>query len=135
MIRSNLIAATLSAAVACGVISTVPAAAGGSVSIDFVPASQRDADAMRLGLGLYALYNGIKNAGIKQRGRHNSAGLAQQGSGNFGVVHQEGRGHNGTVTQNGNCNAYGLFQFGRNTSSNIVQNGNCRTGARFQFGW
>lgn len=135
MFRSKSIATALSAALICGAAATVPAAAGGSISIDFVPHSQRDADAMRLGLGLYGLYNGVKQAGIKQRGKRNSAGVAQNGSGNFGVVHQEGRGHNGTVTQNGNCNAYGLFQFGRNTNSNVVQNGDCHTGARFQFGW
>ena len=114
---------------------TVPAAAGGSISISVLPSNAKDEQAMRLGLGIYALVQGVKNGSIKQHGIGNSAGLAQNGKGNLGIVHQEGRGHNGSVSQNGNGNAYGLFQFGRNTNGHATQNGNGRTGATFQFGW
>lgn len=114
---------------------TVPASAGGSVSFHIAPGNARDAQALRAGLQMYSLYNGIKNGGIKQRGSGNVAGLLQNGGGNLGIVHQDGNGHNGTVQQNGNRNAYGLFQFGRNTSGHAVQNGNGRTGATIQFGW
>lgn len=113
----------------------VPASAGGSVSISVAPGNAKDAHAMRTGLQIYSLYNGIKSGGIKQRGSGNIAGLLQNGSGNLGIVHQEGKGHNGTVQQNGHGNSYGLFQFGKNTSGHATQNGNGQTGATFQFGW
>lgn len=112
-----------------------PAAAGGSVSISVAPANAKQEKAMRAGLGLYALYNGIRNGGIRQRGTGNSAGLSQNGTGNLGIVHQEGRGHDGTLQQNGNGNSYGLFQFGRNTSGHVAQSGTGGTGATIQFGW
>ena len=114
---------------------TVPATAGGSVSFSIAPGNTQDAQALRAGLQMYSLYNGIKNGGIKQRGSGNIAGLLQNGGGNLGIIHQEGSGHNGTVQQNGSGNSYGLFQFGRNTSGHAVQNGNGRTGATIQFGW
>lgn len=114
---------------------TLPVAAGGSVSVQVAPANAKQERVLRAGLGIYALYNGIKGGGIRQKGVNNSAGLAQNGSGNLGVVHQEGRGHDGTLQQNGSGNSYGLFQFGRNTGGHVVQNGNGGTGATFQFGW
>ena len=114
---------------------TTSASAGGTVSISVAPANAKQEKAMRAGLGIYSLYNGIRNGGIRQKGVDNSAGLAQNGSGNLGVVHQEGRGHEGSLVQNGNGNSYGLFQFGRNTSGHVTQNGNGGTGAIFQFGW
>jgi minor curlin subunit len=114
---------------------TIGTAGGGSVSISIAPGNAKQEQAMRAGLGLYGLYNGIKNGGIKQRGAGNMAGLLQNGRGNFGVVHQEGRGHNGTLQQNGNGNNYGLFQFGKNTNGHVSQYGNGGTGATFQFGW
>ena len=128
-------AASLVAMTIATSVLTVPAAAGGSVSISLAPGSAKDAQALRTGLQVYSLYNGIKNGGIKQRGSGNIAGLLQNGGGNLGIVHQEGNGHNGTVQQNGNGNAYGLFQFGKNTNGHAVQNGNGQTGATFQFGW
>jgi minor curlin subunit len=114
---------------------TAPAAAGGSVSISVAPSNAKLEKAMRTGLSLYALYNGIRNGGIRQKGSNNSAGLLQNGSGNLGIVHQQGDGHDGTLQQDGNGNSHGLFQFGRNTSGHIAQNGNGGTGATFQFGW
>lgn len=112
-----------------------PAAAGGSVSISVAPANAKQEKAIRAGLGLYALYNGIRNGGIRQKGTGNAAGLGQTGTGNLGVIHQDGRGHEGTLQQNGNGNSHGLFQFGRNTSGHVAQTGNGGTGATFQFGW
>ncbi len=127
--------ATILVVLSIGAVTAAPAAAGGSVSISLAPANAKQDRAMRAGLGIYALYNGIKNGGIRQKGVNNSAGLAQSGSGNLGVVHQKGNGHNGTLQQNGNGNSHGLFQFGRNTNGHVVQNGNGGTGATFQFGW
>ncbi len=129
-LTASLVALTLGTAA-----TTAPAAAGGSVSISIAPGNAQQERAMRAGLGLYGLYNGIKSGSIKQRGSGNMAGLLQNGRGNFGVVHQEGRGHNGTLQQNGNGNSYGLFQFGRNTNGHVSQYGNGGTGATFQFGW
>ena len=134
MIRTKTLAALVAASLGTAAVAT-PAAAGGSLSISLAPASQDQAHALRTGLTIYALANGIRNGSIRQFGSGNSGGLAQNGSGNLGIVHQEGQGHNGTIQQNGNGNAYGLFQFGRNTSGNVVQNGDGNAGATFQFGW
>ena len=127
----------LKAAIVATMIGTVasPAFAGGQISISVAPGSADQEQAMRLGLGIYALANGFKNGGIKQKGFGNVAGLLQNGGGNLGVVHQQGNGHNGTVEQNGNGNAYGLFQFGNNAEGHVDQNGNGGTGATFQLGW
>lgn len=127
-IASVLVAASLGLAAA-------PAAAGGQVSINIVPQNAQDEQALRTGLVIYSIVNGIKNGGIKQKGNGNMAGLAQNGSGNLGIVHQEGDGHNGTLQQNGNGNACGLFQFGKNTSGHVSQNGDGGTCATLQFGW
>lgn len=116
-------------------LPAAPAEAGGSLSISIAPGSSEAAEAMRLGLGIYALTQGARNGHISQNGTGNSAGVAQAGGGNVGIVHQDGHGHNGTVTQNGNGNAYGLFQFGRGTSGHVNQSGNGNAGMTFQFGW
>lgn len=134
MTRKTLKAAL--AAIMIGTASlTAPAFAGGQISINLAPADADQEKAMRMGLGMYALFNGIKNGGITQNGNGNAAGLMQNGSGNLGVVHQEGDGHNGTLVQNGNGNACGLFQFGKNTNGHVQQNGNGGTCATLQFGW
>lgn len=127
--------ATVAAIVIGSAAIASPAFAGGQISISVAPGSAKSEKAMRLGLGVYALANGFKNGGIKQKGFGNAAGLLQNGGGNLGVVHQEGNGHTGTLSQNGNDNAYGLFQFGKNTNGNVQQNGNGGTGATFQIGW
>jgi hypothetical protein len=114
---------------------TVPAAAGGSISFTVKPKNQDEENALKAGLAIYGIVNAVKGGKITQKGVNNMAGLAQLGSGNFGVVHQEGSGHNGTLAQNGNGNAYGLFQFGKNTDNHVVQNGNGEAGATFSFGW
>lgn len=138
MIRTaaNTVAATFVAATLAMSALTVPAEAGGSISVNVAPTNHDEEVAMRTGLTLYSLFNDVKNGGsIKQNGFGNAAGLAQHGSGNLGIVHQDGDGHNGTLAQNGSGNAHGLFQFGRNTDGHVVQNGDGGTGATFQFGW
>ena len=129
-LMAGLVAATLGTAA-----MTVPAEAGGQVSITVLPGSAKHEQAMRAGLGIYSLVQGIQNGSIRQYGHGNSAGLKQNGKGNLGIVHQEGNGHDGTLEQNGHGNAFGLFQFGRNTSGHVAQNGHGNTGATFQFGW
>lgn len=138
MIRKPLptLMAALTAATLGSAALTAPAAAGGSVSVSIAPTSAQSDRAIRDGLRLYSFYNSVKGgASIRQIGRDNSAGVAQNGRRNLGIVHQEGSGHKGTLRQNGNRNAHGLFQFGRNTNGHVAQNGNGRTGATFQFGW
>jgi hypothetical protein len=128
-LMAGLVAASLGTAAL-----VTPASAGGQVSITVLPGSAKHEQAMRAGLGIYALARGIQNGSIKQHGRNNTAGLSQLGKGNLGIVHQEGNGHNGTLTQNGSGNAFGLFQFGNNTNGHVNQHGG-QTGATFQFGW
>jgi hypothetical protein len=130
----NTIAALAIATTAALTVS--PSMAGGSISISLTPQDAEQEQAMRAGLLIFGIVNGIKNGGhIGQNGNGNTAGLAQNGSGNLGIVHQEGNGHNGTVQQTGNNNAHGLFQFGENTDGHVAQTGNGETGATFQFGW
>ncbi len=130
----TLIASAVAMMIAAAPLAT-PAAAGGSLSFTFAPKDARQAQALQTGLLIYGAVNQIKNGGIKQKGKNNSAGLAQNGAGNFGVVHQKGNGHSGTLQQNGNGNAYGLFQFGKKTNADVVQNGNGKVGTTVQWGW
>ncbi|MCI5077393.1 curlin [Oricola sp.] len=132
----NAIIAGLTAAVIATAGFSAPAHAGGQIAIDIVPGSPEEAEAMRTGLQIYGIINGLQNgANINQLGLGNMAGIGQNGSGNYGVVHQQGNGHSGTLQQNGNNNAYGVFQFGENTNANVTQNGNNGTGATLVFGW
>lgn len=113
-----------------------PAAAGGSVSLNIVPGSAKDARAVRTGLVLYSLFKDARGRAIvRQRGNNNEAGLGQFGRGNLGVIHQKGNGHSGRLEQHGDHHAHGLFQFGKRTSGHVVQRGYGQTGATFQFGW
>ena len=130
----TLIAAALATAIGSAAFAA-PASAGGSISFNIAPKNAKEEQAMKTGLAIYGIVTAVKGGSIKQLGNNNAAGLAQFGSGNFGVVHQEGSGHNGTLTQNGNGNSYGVFQFGKNTNAHAVQNGNGGTGATFAFGW
>lgn len=129
-IMASLVAVTIASTAL-----TAPAAAGGSISFTVKPKNQDEENALKAGLLIYKVVTLAKDGQIKQNGVNNIAGLAQLGTGNFGVVHQEGNGHNGTLVQNGNDNAYGLFQFGKNTDNHVVQNGNGEAGATFSFGW
>ncbi len=130
-----LAAAAFMATTATLTLPATPAQADGSLSISIAPNSPDAANAMRLGLGFFALAHGAKSGHIGQNGFGNSAGLAQSGSGNLGIVHQEGNGHNGTLTQTGDNNAHGLFQFGEGADGHVTQSGNGQTGITFQFGW
>ncbi len=78
----------LKAAIVATMIGTVasPAFAGGQISISVAPGSADQEQVMRLGLGIYALANGFKNGGIKQKGFGNVAGLLQNGGGNLGAL-------------------------------------------------
>ncbi|MCR9239590.1 MAG: curlin [Alphaproteobacteria bacterium] len=132
-LKTTLAALTIATVAA---LTATPSMAGGSISVSLTPQDAEQEKAMRAGLTIFGIVNGIKNGGhIGQNGNGNTAGLGQNGSGNLGIVHQEGDGHNGTVQQNGNNNAHGLFQFGENTDGHVAQNGNGETGATFQFGW
>ena len=111
-----------------------PAAAGGSVSINVAPSNAQEAQALRLGLALYALHNDIESNGhVTQSGVNNAAGI-YQGSSDQAIIHQEGSGHTGTIEQTDGNNSYGLFQFGQNTDAAIQQTGG-QTGLTLQFGW
>lgn len=123
----------LAAVIGMGTLAA-PAQAGGQIGINIAPQTAQQEQAMKLGLGFYALYNGIQNGGITQNGINNVAGLMQGGSGNLGVVHQEGNNHNGTLQQQGGGNTYGLFQFGNGTDAHVNQSGG-QTGLGFVFGW
>ena len=126
----------LSAAMIATFMAAAPASAGGQIQINVAPQNADQDKAMRTGLALYSIVQGIKaQGGITQNGNGNKAGVAQMGTGNQGIIHQEGDGHNGNVQQAGNNNAYGLFQFGKNTNSHVGQSGNGGTGATFVFGW
>ena len=134
-ILKTLSATLVAAALTTGAL-TLPADAGGSVSVTYVPGNQQDAQALQTGLLFYQLYNSVKNgASIKQLGKNNIAGIGQYGAGNTGIIHQEGKGHSATLNQYGNGNSWGIFQFGQNTNANVNQYGNGGTGATFQFGW
>ena len=123
-------------AVALGSAALIgPAAAGGSVTLHYVPTKAKDAQALQAGLTLYAIVNAVKNGSIKQLGKNNAAGLAQFGPGHLGVIHQEGNGHNSTLQQSGSYNSYGVFQFGKNTDADVVQHGHGEVGATVTFGW
>lgn len=129
--------------VAAGILSiaigsaalTGPALAGGQISIGYAPTDPDEAKALQLGLGLYSMFNGLKNGSITQNGHNNMGGIAQNGWGNNGVLYQDGNGHNGTIEQNGHDNSCGLFQFGENTDGHCVQNGDGESSATVQFGW
>lgn len=127
---------TSTAALGLAMMTAAPALAGGSFAITLVPSDADEANAMRAGLAMYSLIQGIEaNGGITQNGMNNVAGILQGGSGNSAVIHQEGNGHHGTIDQQGNNNAYGLFQFGENTNADISQYGNGQTGTTIVFGW
>ena len=126
-------AAILAATLGLGAL-TAPATAGGQISIGITPTDPEHEQALKTGLGMFALFNNIKNGGVIQNGNFNSAGLAQNGSDNLGIIVQEGNGHNGTINQTGDGNTCGLFQFGENTTGDCSQTGG-QTGAVFQFGF
>lgn len=112
-----------------------PAEAGGQVSWSLAPADRGQAEALSMGMRLYAIGRELRGGSIDQKGLGNIAGLAQRGHGNLGLIRQRGDGHSATLQQNGDDNAYALFQFGRNGEDAVVQNGNGQSGARVTYGW
>ncbi|WP_040489902.1 curlin [Fulvimarina pelagi] len=114
--------------------STAPSSAG-QVSFHFLPSDRQTSNALSTGLRLYSAYNDLKKGSIRQRGKGNSAGLAQSGRGNVGLVEQRGDAHSGTLRQKGDRNAYGLFQYGRGARDEVVQTGRNRSGVTFSYGW
>ncbi|HXV30862.1 MAG TPA: curlin [Sinorhizobium sp.] len=128
----TLIAAFLAAGFSQPLLS-VPAHAGGSVSLTYAPA--KDAGVLATGLRAYSVYRGWRSARIRQSGHGNAAAIGQNGRGDLGIIRQKGRGHSATLQQNGDDNAYGIFQYGKRTAANIEQNGNGGSGATFIYGW
>ncbi|WP_349371131.1 curlin [Salinarimonas sp.] len=124
------------AALALSALAGGPALAGGSVGLTVSPGTPEGDLALRTGLAIFGLANGMNGGGhIGQHGNGNAGGLLQNGSGNLGIVHQEGNGHNGTIQQNGHGNAHGLFQFGENTDAHVQQTGNGQSGVTVQYGF
>src|SRR6476660_520343 len=83
---NRLAAAALAIAVIVPAAS-VPAAANGQFSVHVAPTNGNEDRAMRTGLALYQMYRDVRGgASIIQRGRDNSAGVAQDGRDNLGVV-------------------------------------------------
>jgi minor curlin subunit len=124
-------------ALAATLLTPAGAQAGGSgqLSINIAPQNAQEAQAMRLGLALFALHQDIETNGhVTQRGVNNAAGIYQGGPNNRAILHQEGCNHTGTIHQQNANNAAGLFQFGCNTNGHIAQNGN-ETGVTIQVGW
>lgn len=136
IVRVRTAAALLVGALMAGALPAAPAQAGGTVGLTLTPQSRDAERALRAGLAIYGIANDIRASGsIRQFGRDNRAGLAQDGRGHLGIVHQEGRGHTGTLTQTGRSNAHGLFQFGRGANADIRQDGVGRSGVTVQFGF
>lgn len=134
MFRLPLTAAILAAATA---FTALPAAANGTLSFTVNASNQDEADAIRAGLFLYQLAQGVESgAFVHQDGSLNGAAIAQvAGGGSTGIIHQDGTGHSATLDQQGHGQAHGIFQFGTGADAQIVQTSNGEAGLTFQFGW
>lgn len=129
----NVILAT---AVASTLSLAAPAAqADGTIAFTFTPRTAEEAQALRLGIALYALSRDIDGAEVRQRGQGNRAEVRQHGRGNLGIVHQDGSGHTSSLTQRGRNNAQVIVQAGRGTSAEVYQRGRGQAGLVFLFGW
>jgi Curlin associated repeat len=96
----------------------------------------KDARILRTGLALFSAVQSFKNrARVDQSGNNNSAGIAQNGSGNGALLVQHGNGQTGTISQTGNGNGCALIQFGKNTNGSCDQNGNGQLDFVLQGGW
>ena len=127
LIAASLLATTTFAA---------PAVAGGQISIAIEPKNEDERNAMRFGLGLFAIAKAIESdAYIEQNGNGNGAGIAQGGSGSFGVIQQDGDGHTATLNQQGDNQAFGIFQVGEGTEGHVDQQIDGDTGLLFQIGF
>lgn len=128
---------TAAALVAVTAFSAVPAVAGGQLSFTVNPGNQQEADAIRAGLAIYQIVQGVESgAYVNQNGSLNGAAIAQVANGGSnGVIHQEGNGHNAILDQQGHGQSHGIFQFGNGANANVTQVANGETGLTFQFGW
>lgn len=114
---------------------SAPALAGGQVSLTVTPTDPEAAQAMRTGIGLVSIFQGLsQDGGISQNGMNNMAGLFQNGSNNQGLLIQDGNNQNGQIIQNGDNNSCALIQLGEGTDGQCVQNGD-ETSATVQFGF
>lgn len=110
-------------------------AEAGQVTVRIKPRG-KDARALRTGLAIFGVIQGLKNqARVRQNGNNNAGGIAQNGFGNGALLVQEGNGHTGTITQNGNGNGCALLQFGKNTNGSCNQSGNGGMDLILQGGW
>ncbi|MBF9031205.1 curlin [Rhodobacterales bacterium HKCCE3408] len=117
-------------------LATLPAMAGGTVSVSFEAGNAEEAQAVQTGLALYQIVEGVESgAYVHQDGSLNAAALLQAGSGSTGVIHQEGDGHSATLNQQGNNQAHGIFQFGEGADADVVQTADGAAGITLQFGW
>ncbi|WP_323034710.1 hypothetical protein [Pararhodobacter sp.] len=132
--KTLALAAAFASAIALPMAPAV-AGSGGQVAINVAPRNAQEAQALRVGLALFALHQDIETNGhVTQHGVNNAAGIYQGGPNNRAIIHQEGRGHDGSISQTGGNNAYGLFQFGQNTSGHVQQTGG-QSGLTVLFGW
>lgn len=117
-------------------LALVPVAAGAeTLSATWAPRTARQADALRTGLALYSLREGLRNGGtVRQWGRDNLAALSQSGTGNWGGVVQRGRGHSATLEQSGTGNAHAILQAGRGAEAAVSQRGG-EIGLTLQLGY
>ncbi len=134
MFQKSLTAAALVATIA---VSAMPAAAQGTFSFSLNAGSQKEADAIRAGLTLYQIVQGVESGAFThQDGSFNGAAIAQvAGGGSTGIIHQEGNGHHATLDQQGYGQSHGIFQFGNGAHANVVQTGHGQAGLTFQFGF
>lgn len=134
-IASGFTAALLAATIGLVSLPMAAPAEAGQVTFHIKPRG-KDARALRTGLALFSVFQGLQNkARVSQNGNNNAAGVAQNGSGNGAVLVQDGSDHTGTITQNGNSNGCALLQFGKNTNGSCNQNGNGQLDLILQGGW
>ena len=117
-------------------LTPLPTRADTVISLQLSPRNAQEADALRVGLALYAIHRNVRSeAGIDQIGQGNVAGIVQLGQGNLGLIRQRGRDHNATLGQTGTGQAFAIFQNGRGTRADVAQTGPASAGILFQYGW
>ncbi len=134
MFRKTFTAAAL---VATTAFTALPAAANGMFSFTVNASNAQEADAIRAGLTLYQIVQGVESgAFVHQDGSLNGAAIHQvAGGGSTGVIHQDGNGHSATLDQQGYGQNHGIFQFGNGANADVVQTSNGQSGLTFQFGF
>ena len=81
-----------------------------TLSYTWSPRSPREAQALRAGLALHSLRDGLRSGGtVLQWGRNNRAALSQSGTGQFGAILQRGNGHSARLDQSGDGNAHAIL--------------------------